>query len=365
MPLGLILSSAPVRVRAATVAAAIALVGLLQWLTPSSLTALQRALPHLYCLPVVYAGLEWGWKGSFTAGLFAALASMPHALALRQIDKGDILEIAVFCAAGGLAGIRALRERERRRASEEKAKRLSHVYVELQEDFEQLNRTNKLYALGQLSAGLAHELRNPLASIAGAAGILQRGRSSEAKQAECLEIIQKGCQRLNRLLTSFLDFARPRALNFQTVGLESLFESVLGLAEHAIDGAPIKLRRRVDPGLSLESDPELLKQVLLNLIINAIQAMPNGGELAMSAAAEAGNAIIQVRDQGCGVSEEEMEHLYDPFFTTKENGTGLGLPVAHQIVAQLGGVLAARNNADGGMTFSVQLPLRRGDSREQ
>jgi two-component system, NtrC family, sensor histidine kinase HydH len=368
MSLGVDQKLAPVGAREAAVAATMTLLGLTQWLIPPSQTAWLDVLPHLYCFPILYAGLEWGCKGGLAAAGFAMLVSIPHALAAGTPHVSSIsqfLEIGVFCAAGALAGIRALRERERRRASEEKAKRLSSVYVELQEDFKQMSRADKLYALGQLSAGLAHELRNPLASIAGAAGILRRGRSSEAKQTECLEIIQKECQRLNRLLTSFLDFARPRALNFQTVQLESLFDSVLGLAEHVVDGAPITLRRQVEPDLSLECDPELLKQVLLNLIINAIQAMPNGGELAMSAAAEAGNAIIQVRDQGCGVSEEEMNHLYDPFFTTKENGTGLGLPIAHQIVVQLGGVLAARNNADSGMTFSVQLPLRAGATHEQ
>ena len=342
------LKSAPGRARLAhlaAVVAAMALAGAAQWMVPASATEWRYILQHLYYLPIVYAGLQFGWKGGLTAGLLAGLTCLPH-----------ILEIGIYCAAGSLAGVFAERERRKRRASEETAKRLSNVYEELQENFERMKRAERLSALGQLSAGLAHEIRNPLASIAGAVGILRRGRSSEEKQAECLEIIRKECQRLNRLLTSFLDFARPRALNFRTIEVESVFDSVLGLAEHAVDGASITLKRQVPPGLVLDCDPEQLKQVLLNLVINAIQAMPNGGEVVMSASAEAGNAVIQVRDQGCGVSEEEMEHLYDPFFTTKENGTGLGLPVAHQIVAQLGGVLAARNNADRGMTFSVQLP---------
>jgi signal transduction histidine kinase len=342
------LKSAPGRARLARLAAvvaAMALAGAAQWLVPASAAEWRYLVQHLYYLPIVYAGLQFGWKGGLTAGLLAGLTCLPH-----------ILEIGIYCAAGSLAGVFAERERRKRRASEETAKRLSNVNEELQENFERMKRAERLSALGQLSAGLAHEIRNPLASIAGAVGILRRGRSSEEKQAECLEIIQKECQRLNRLLTSFLDFARPRALNFRTIEVESVFDSVLGLAEHAVDGASITLKRQVPPGLALDCDPEQLKQVLLNLVINAIQAMPNGGEVVMSASAEAGNAVIQVRDQGCGVSEEEMEHLYDPFFTTKENGTGLGLPVAHQIVAQLGGVLAARNNADRGMTFSVQLP---------
>jgi signal transduction histidine kinase len=227
----------------------------------------------------------------------------------------------------------------------------------LQENFERMKRAERLYALGQLSAGLAHEIRNPLASISGAAGIVRRGRSSEEKTAECLEIIHRECQRLSRLLTSFLDFARPRSPNFLKISMESIFDSVLGLAEHAVNGAAISLRREYPAGLAFDCDPEQLKQVLLNLVINAIQAMPDGGEVLIASRVECQKVVIEVRDQGCGVSKEEMEHLYDPFFTTKENGTGLGLPVAHQIVANLGGVLSARNNPDCGMTFCIELPM--------
>jgi two-component system sensor histidine kinase HydH len=351
------LKSAPGGARLArilAVAAAMALAGAAQWLVPASATEWRYIVQHLYYLPIVYAGLQFGWKGGLATGLLAGLTCLPQIL--RAGGLSQYLEIGIYGTAGSLTGVLAERERRKRRASEETARRLSNVYEELQENFERMKRAERLSALGQLSAGLAHEIRNPLASIAGAVGILRRGRSSAEKQAECLAILQKECRRLNRLLTSFLDFARPRALNFRKVEVESVFDSVLGLAEHAVDGASITLKRQVPPGLALDCDPEQLKQVLLNLVINAIQAMPNGGEVAMSASAGAGTAVIQVRDQGCGVSQEEMEHLYDPFFTTKENGTGLGLPVAHQIVAQLGGVLAARNNADGGMTFSVELP---------
>jgi signal transduction histidine kinase len=139
--------------------------------------------------------------------------------------------------------------------------------------------------------------------------------------------------------------------------VESVFGSVLGLAEHAVNGAPIRLRGDAPPGLVLDCDPEQLSQVLLNLVINAIQAMPEGGEVALTARLADGIVAIDVQDEGCGVSEQDMEHLYDPFFTTKENGTGLGLPVAHQIVAQLGGSLSAEHRQGGGMTFSVRLPL--------
>jgi signal transduction histidine kinase len=108
----------------------------------------------------------------------------------------------------------------------------------------------------------------------------------------------------------------------------------------------------------LECDPEQLKQVLLNLVINAIQATDGQGEVLLSAGRQDDKALIQVKDQGCGISPGNLDKIFDPFFTTKENGTGLGLSVVHQIVEQHGGVLTAQHNRDGGMTFSLLFPTR-------
>ncbi|MCL5742364.1 MAG: ATP-binding protein [Acidobacteria bacterium] len=334
------------------IAVGTALITLLLAVVPGPMGHWRYLLQHLYYVPPVYAGLRHGWPGGVAVAVLGAFCFATQVQAPDQY-----WEIPIFSVAGLFCGLAAERERKRKRASEETTRRLASINKELQENVEQMKRAERLYALGQLSAGLAHEIRNPLASIAGATGILRRGQASPAKMAECVEIIHKECQRLSRMLTSFLDFARPRSPNFVNTSLETVFDSVLGLAEHAVDGSRITFRREDPCDLTLESDPEQLKQVLLNLVINAIQAMPNGGEVVLASRTVDGDAIIEVRDQGCGVSEKEMEHLYDPFFTTKENGTGLGLPVAHQIVAHLGGILSARNNPDRGMTFTVALPL--------
>ncbi len=118
-------------------------------------------------------------------------------------------------------------------------------------------------------------------------------------------------------------------------------------------------KKLLDDLTELECDSEQLTQILLNLTINAIQAMPEGGEIVLSAHRQDGNAVIEVQDQGTGISEKDLEKIFDPFFTTKESGTGLGLPVAHQIAARQGGVLTATRNTDKGMTFSLEIPLSR------
>ena len=135
-------------------------------------------------------------------------------------------------------------------------------------------------------------------------------------------------------------------------------ELVLNLTGHSASKSNVRLTKNVPPDLPLLTcDPEQITQVLLNLVINGIQSMPDGGEILLAADRRGRNLVIEVKDQGMGIAVEDLDQIFDPFFTTKENGTGLGLSVAHQIVVQHGGTIKARRNPDKGMTFSVVLPL--------
>jgi signal transduction histidine kinase len=331
---------------------------------PDSMVQTHYLIQRLFYIPVVYAGLYFGWRGGLAAAVLAGFAYLPQILATRKLDPSysvnQYAEVFLFCAAGVVAGLLADRERRRKRTLQETAEQLSRVYGELQNNFERMKRAERLYALGQLSAGLAHEIRNPLASIEGAAAVLLRDGRSEALRTEFLQIIQKESRRLNRLLTNFLNFARPREPEFTSIRVEQTIDAVIALAEHASRQNQIVFRKEVAGDLDeLECDSEQLIQILLNLTINAIQAMPQGGEIVLSARRQGGNAVIEVRDQGTGIDEEDLEKIFDPFFTTKESGTGLGLPVAYQIAARQGGVLTAVRNLNKGMTFSLEIPLSR------
>jgi signal transduction histidine kinase len=331
--------------------------------TPSSDLHWHNVFQHLYYVPTVLAALLFGWRGGLAAGLLAGISHLPDILQTLNESPDyaleQLVEIPVLCLVGLLTGIFSDRDRKQRKDIERTTSRLTMVYQELQQNFEQMKRAERLFAVGQLAAGLAHELRNPLGSVAGAAGILRRNANLEPKHHECLEIIDKESQRLNRLLTEFLDFARPRPPKYQNLDADSLLSSVIQLAAHGVAGSGVELRKETPPALPpVEGDPEMLKQLLLNLVINAIQAMPEGGEVVVSAASREGKMLISVRDQGTGIAPESRDRIFDPFFTTKEGGTGLGLPVAHQIAEQHGGVLRAEANPDRGMTFSLVLPLR-------
>jgi signal transduction histidine kinase len=348
--------------RAFGVVAVIIGIGAVHYLTPDSMLQVHYLIQRLFYVPVVYAGLYFGWRGGLCGALLAGLAYLPQILATWKLHPSysinQCAEVALFFVAGIVAGVLADRERKQKKVLQETAEQLSRVYRELQDNFESMKRAERLYALGQLSAGLAHEIRNPLASIEGAAAVLLREPPSEDRRIEFLQIIQKECRRLNRLLTNFLKFAKPREPEFAKIRVEQMLDSVVALAEHASRRNQIVFRKEIAGDLTeLECDSEQLTQILLNLTINAIQAMPDGGEIVFSAHRQDGNAVIQVRDQGTGISEENLEKIFDPFFTTKESGTGLGLPVAHQIAVRQGGVLSAMRNADRGMTFSLEIPL--------
>jgi two-component system, NtrC family, sensor histidine kinase HydH len=339
-------------------------IGAIHYFTPDEPFNVHYVLQRFFYVPVVYAGIRFGWRGGLAAGLFSGLAYLPQIVAFWRIDPrfsvNQYVEVALFCVVGTVSGMLATRERKQKQTLQQTADELKQVYAELQANFEHMKRAERLYALGQLSAGLAHEIRNPLAGIEGAASILLREPQSVEHRIEFLTIIQKECHRLNRLLTNFLDFAKPAAPTYQTLAVDPLLDSVVSLARNAVGQKPIDFRKDVPGTLPMvECDPAQMTQVLLNLTINAIQAMPNGGELLFSVLASPSKLTIHIADQGIGVKEADMDRIFDPFFTTKESGTGLGLAVAHQIVLNHGGTLQAKRNPRDGMTFMIQMPLVR------
>jgi two-component system sensor histidine kinase HydH len=334
---------------------------LAHYFIPSNLILWHNIFQRLYYIPIIFAAISFGWLGGFIAALFTAICYIPHIIMAWREFPGYVFnqyaEIVVFFLVGLITGLLADRERKQKIELETTAHQLSKVYRELQESFEHLKRSDRLAAIGHLSAGLAHEIRNPLASIEGAAAILEEGKVNEKQRVEFFAIIKKECQRLNRLLGNLLDFARPRLPKREKLDIGRLIDSVIALTSHTATKNKIEIHKSMPShGISWECDSEQLKQVILNLVLNAIQAMPEGGKMILEAKPQGKSLLIQVVDQGCGIKIEDMDKVFDPFFTTKETGTGLGLAVAFQIVNQWGGTLTPARNRDKGMTFSIILP---------
>src|ERR1700761_9403039 len=331
------------------------------WMAPPHAVVLHNVLHHLNILPFMLAGMLFGWRGAIKTILLASVLQAPsiHRHWFRApLDAQDqIVELSTFGAAGIIAGLLADRERMQRKRVETTKLELERVYIELRQNIDQLKKTERLTAAGQLSASLAHEIRNPLASISGAAGILARGQVSAEARNECLEILTKESQRLNKLLTNFLDFARPRLPRLQRAEPLELIQSVTALAQHTAtrQGVTLDLFSEGEPR-EIECDPEQIKQLLLNLILNAIQATEGAGTVVIRTSFTEDSVCVDVCDWGSGIAAEDRERIFDPFFTTKENGTGLGLAIALNIATQHGGMVACRPNGDGGSVFRMELP---------
>lgn len=351
-------------IRVAVIVAGILLVSAGHYLTPASLFLWHNLFQRLYYLPIVFSAITFGWVGGVVVAVVCALSYVPHIVMAwghnPDYTANQYAEIVVFVLVGGVTGVLADRERKRREQLQKTAEELSRVYRELQDSFEQLKRADRLSAVGQLSAGLAHEIRNPLASIEGAVDILERNEGADTRGGEFFAIIKKECQRLNGLLTSLLDFARPRQPRIKSMDVREVIESVVQLTGHTGERKGTSIEVRVPDGTpQIQGDPEQLQQVILNLTLNAIQAMPEGGRIVLEAEQQGSEFVIQVIDEGDGMDDANLDKIFDPFYTTKQSGTGLGLAVAHQIVDQHGGILKATANKEKGMTFSVVLPLQR------
>src|SRR6185312_9091267 len=199
----------------AGIAAAILLIELALRFTPDALEHWIYALHRLYYLPIIVAGLRFGWRGGLAAAAVCGVSYLMHGQSPDSPDARNtldqMLETLVFCSVGILAGVLSDRERRQRAKAERTAAELREVYQALQDNVEHVKRAARMSALGHLSAGLAHEIRNPLASIEGAAAIVEREPENAARRTEFLAIIREESIRLNELVTNFLDFARPRA----------------------------------------------------------------------------------------------------------------------------------------------------------
>jgi two-component system, NtrC family, sensor histidine kinase HydH len=333
----------------------------LKFVVPATDVSVHNILHHLNFLPLMIAGMLYGSRGAIYASLFAFAINAPliarHWYEWPLDAKDQIVELTIFSAAGLVAGYLADRERLHRDSLERTRLELEKVYLELRENVTKMKKAERLSAAGQLAASLAHEIRNPLASISGAAGILQRRAAPPEYQQDSLDIIQKESQRLNKLLTGFLNFAKPRSPRLQRTDVNELMLSVLSLVSHTAELNSNKLSYTPPTrGAEIDCDPEQLKQVLLNLVINAIDASPAGSEICLRTLIRESGTAIEIEDNGSGIPEDAVERIFDPFFTTKPKGTGLGLAISSMIVSQHGGTLSFHSNPGGGATFLIELP---------
>jgi signal transduction histidine kinase len=312
-------------------------------------------------LPVVSAATMFGLIGTM---LCAAAAGALYLYFLRgepeplAVVAGTVPRLVLLAMIGNLANSLAEELRSQTRQSRAAAAQLAQANAQLQRAEEEKRRVDRLAALGQLSAGLAHELRNPLGTIRASSEVLARSVAPENEVTrEMADYIATEVDRCNSLITRFLQFARPLELRVAQADLAQTLDRAVALAER--EAPAIAFYRNYQPDIPpFAFDAELLERVFYNLLINAAQASPPGGTVTVKTRADGADAEVSVIDRGCGIDPAQRDNIFNPFFTTKPQGVGLGLAIVSKIVDEHGGNIAVESEPGKGSVFRVILPMR-------
>ncbi|MDH7500483.1 MAG: ATP-binding protein, partial [candidate division NC10 bacterium] len=244
--------------------------------------------------------------------------------------------------------------------NQELERKIQEVTASLEATHSELMRKERLATVGQLTAGIAHEIRNPLLIIKGSAEMLQK---KVTDHGDLIADIREEADRVNRIVSELLEYARPLSLERQTVHLGFLLDQVWARLERltaAESNKEIRFQQQIPPTLLLDADPALMEQALLNLLLNAWQAIPEKGEIGVQGKqTDDGSLQLQITDDGCGISPEDLPRVFSPFFTKRKGGIGLGLSMAQKTIEAHGGEISIQSRMGKGTTVTVRLPQPR------
>jgi len=348
-------------------------ISLLHYLTPIHLPILHDIFQRLYYIPIIIAAFWFGMRGGLLTSIIVSIMYAPHVLfqwgVHPAMEMEKYLEIVLYNVVGGITGYLSQREEERRLQLQRTALGLEESYRKLQSQTdliigieEQLRRAERLSALGELSAVLAHEIRNPLGSIRGTAEILRDDFPAGDRKYEFLEILIKETDRLNRVVEDFLGLARPLLVERETCDLVAELRDIVSLVSDEADMRGVRLECAGGALTPVRGDREKLRQVFLNLILNGVQATGRGGSVTITATQLTGRGgspdgvELIFADTGEGIDQALMSRIFEPFFTTKSGGTGLGLSITQKIIESHGGSIEVESAPGKGTRFRVRLP---------
>jgi signal transduction histidine kinase len=277
----------------------------------------------------------------------------------RKLTEETLDSVMTFAQQAGLAIQNASMYQELKNFSQQMEEKIQKTTADLRKTEAQLIRSEKLAALGQLAAGIAHEIRNPLTSINILIHSLRERLPSENSQQEDLKVIEEEIHRMNEIIDQFLRFAKPASPFLEKTEIFSIFEEILQLLRPQIEKQQIVVEKEFHALPMILMDREQIKQAILNLLLNAIQAMPEGGPLKLSGqnSGDGQWVCLSIQDSGMGIQAEVLNKLFDPFVSTKEGGIGLGLSITHRIIDQHHGKIEVESTLEKGTSFTIWLPI--------
>lgn len=374
-----------------TVVLLVLAVSVLHYETVTTLPLLHDVYRRLYYIPVGLAAVWFGVRGGLVTSAAVAALYAPHILLHWQHVGREIanqfMEVAQYFAFSALIGHFAGREQRYRLHSEEIAGKLEDSYQELRRQADmileiegQLRRADRLAAVGELAATITHEIRNPLSSIRGTVEILKEDFPANSPKAEFFEILLRETDRLNKVVEEYLGLARSKALAGATaiIDLGDLARQTAALVGVQTAKRGVRLTTAIDVPIPVQGNPVQLKQILLNLLLNAVQVTKPGGEIRVRGGVREGlvkgleyrdveGRLVEVvvEDEGPGIAEADLEKVFVPFYTTRPEGTGLGLAISLRIAEAHGGTLKVENRPEGGARFVLSLPAAEAETEER
>jgi signal transduction histidine kinase len=319
-------------------------------------------------LPVITAATTFGLTGM---ALISLLASAEYLSMLVYLQEGEyiaderelILRVLLFPLVGYLTYELASANQVEKHKAQEAVEELARANRSLHEAQAEVRRAERLAALGQLTAGLAHELRNPLGTMKTSAEMLSRQVAQEnAVVKEMAGFIASEVDRTNSLITRFLDFARPQHLKLETADITVMLDGAIARFEREQKnmGTSVTVFKNYSPDVPpVRFDAELMERVIANLLVNAAQASPPGGIVTVKTLSDRTEVEVAVIDRGSGIDPKNIENIFNPFFTTKTDGIGFGLAIISKILDEHGGRITVESALGEGSVFRVFLPLRR------
>lgn len=345
-------------------------IGLLHFFTPGHLVFYHETYRRLSYFPIVLGAIWFGVSGGLALAILSSIAFIPHVL--LYVGRGfehylsELTEIILYLAAGTVTGIIAGRESRLRKQYKLLSEKLERSYTRLHKETEQLIEaeeqlavSQKLSALGQLSASLAHEIKNPLSSIKGTAEILLDDFPEDHPKREFVEILRKEAARLNNTVEEVLRYSRGQR------GKEESTEPLSGVISRTVKLLDSRLRDKSiqfnligqEQGDTFYVVGDKISQVVLNIMLNAIDAVvPKKGKISLEVIKEAQGCSIIFADNGPGVPDSDKDYIFNTFFSGKEDGTGLGLVISRKIIESYGGSITITDSEEGGACFTVFLP---------
>ncbi len=364
-----------------TIGGIVILISILHYTTPTMKWQFHLIFMQSYFIPILLAAFQFGIRGGLGTAATVSLIYFPHVMlqwgGLIEANLMRFLQIILFNVIGYLTGLKAERERSEKQRYQETADQLQKSLQQLQEKTskieemeDQLRLADRLSVIGELTASLAHEVRNPLGSIRGVVDILKGEPPESAKIQEFLEILMQETDRLNQVVENYLGYARQPEKEKTRFDVRDIIRNSEILLTNRARKSNITINSTLpETPLYLNGEASQLQQVIVNLILNGIQASRQGNiitiaadilveESARNSNFQGEGILIQISDQGSGIREKDLENIFKPFYTTHKEGTGLGLAIVKRISDQNKWQLEVKSRTGKGTIFSIFIPRK-------